>query len=120
MEITLGLAARTPPSTIYFLVRIECLKDSRVMVRLIVPIIQQRFEIDRGQAYTIHKNKSTVSNRRLPLSSRPLSRRVEMGMACYELTVEILFSLLYRIPGSDKWLMQPRHGYGVNLFTLMR
>jgi hypothetical protein len=90
------------------------------MVRLIVPIIQQRFEIDRGQGYTIHKNKSTVSNRRLPLSSRPLSRRVEMGMACYELKVEILFSLLQRIPGSVKWVMELRRGYGVNVFTLMR
>ena len=72
----------------------KCLRGSRVMVLLIVPIIQQRFEIDRGQGYTIHKNTSTVSNRRLPLSSRPLSRRVEMRMACYELTVGILFSLL--------------------------
>src|SRR5260370_38903645 len=93
-KFTVGLAARTPPSTIYFFVRIECLKGSRVMVRLIVPIIQQRFEIDRGQGFTIHKNTSTVSNRRPPLSSRPLSRRVEMGMACYELTVGTLFSLL--------------------------
>src|SRR5439155_2477174 len=108
MKIYSGTGARTPPSTVYFFVRIECLKGSRVMVRLIVPIIQQRFEIDRGQGYTIHKNMSTVSNRRLPLSSRPLSRRVEMGIACYELTVGILFSLLQRIPGSDKWVMEPR------------
>jgi hypothetical protein len=75
-------------------VRIQCLKGSRVMVRLTVPTIHQGVETDRGQGYTIHKNTSTVSNRRLPLSSRPLSRRVEMGMACYELTVEILFSML--------------------------
>src|SRR5260370_15048104 len=77
------------------------------MVRLIVPTIHSRVQTERGQVYTIHKNMNTISNRRLPLSSRPLSHHVDTGTACHELTLEIPFSLVQQSPSSDKEVMEP-------------